>query len=400
MMPFRVETLSTISMLQAAVLAIMLWVGTHGDGQIRASLRIRALALAVEAAGWGALAFHAYLSQAQLVMGGNALNLIAQAMSVIALRMLLGVSLRWRLVIAIAVVGWLGVAWFGIVQADYRYRVLWGSLTIGMNMLLNVEALTDGFCSFGTRARRVLLAISLLAVALLVWRNSQLWLGSDQPTRINVSEATNTFYVVLSGMQPLFASIGFLLLYSEILQQALYKLARIDALTGISNRLAIDQSIAKMLAHAERQHESLGVLMIDADHFKQINDRYGHAGGDKVLQALVTSIRASLREGDVIGRVGGEEFVVLSPGTDLTAAQALGERVRQMVEHTRLPIDGELLQLTVSVGVAVAVAEEKGNAHVLRRADKALYAAKRDGRNRVMVAFTAEEGSHGASVSA
>ncbi len=399
-MPFRVETLSTISMLQAAVLAIMLWVGTHGDGQIRASLRIRALALAVEAAGWGALAFHAYLSQAQLVMGGNALNLIAQAMSVIALRMLLGVSLRWRLVIAIAVVGWLGVAWFGIVQADYRYRVLWGSLTIGMNMLLNVEALTDGFCSFGTRARRVLLAISLLAVALLVWRNSQLWLGSDQPTRINVSEATNTFYVVLSGMQPLFASIGFLLLYSEILQQALYKLARIDALTGISNRLAIDQSIAKMLAHAERQHESLGVLMIDADHFKQINDRYGHAGGDKVLQALVTSIRASLREGDVIGRVGGEEFVVLSPGTDLTAAQALGERVRQMVEHTRLPIDGELLQLTVSVGVAVAVAEEKGNAHVLRRADKALYAAKRDGRNRVMVAFTAEEGSHGASVSA
>jgi diguanylate cyclase (GGDEF)-like protein len=255
-------------------------------------------------------------------------------MSVIALRMLLGVSLRWRLVIAIAVVGWLGVAWFGIVQADYRYRVLWGSLTIGMNMLLNVEALTDGFCSFGTRARRVLLAISLLAVALLVWR------------------------------------------------------------------LAIDQSIAKMLAHAERQHESLGVLMIDADHFKQINDRYGHAGGDKVLQALVTSIRASLREGDVIGRVGGEEFVVLSPGTDLTAAQALGERVRQMVEHTRLPIDGELLQLTVSVGVAVAVAEEKGNAHVLRRADKALYAAKRDGRNRVMVAFTAEEGSHGASVSA
>jgi hypothetical protein len=186
MMPFRVETLSTISMLQAAVLAIMLWVGTHGDGQIRASLRIRARALA----------FHAYLSQAQLVMGGNALNLIAQAMSVIALRMLLGVSLRWRLVIAIAVVGWLGVAWFGIVQADYRYRVLWGSLTIGMNMLLNVEALTDGFCSFGTRARRVLLAISLLAVALLVWRNSQLWLGSDQPTRINVSEATNTFYVV------------------------------------------------------------------------------------------------------------------------------------------------------------------------------------------------------------
>lgn len=397
-MPFRVETLSTISMVQAAVLAVMLWVGTHGDGQIRASLRIRALALAVEAAGWGTLAFHVYLSQTQLVMGGNALNLIAQAMSVIALRMLLGEPLRWRLVAAIAVIGWLGVAWFGVVEPDYRYRVLWGSLTITMNMLLNVEALTGGFRWRGSRARNVLLVVSVLAVALLAWRNGQLWFGSDQPSRINVSEATNTFYLVLSGMQPLFASIGFLLLYSEILQQQLYKLARVDALTGVSNRLAIDQATAKMLAHAERQHESLGALMIDADHFKRINDRFGHAGGDKVLQALVASIRASLRESDVIGRVGGEEFVVLLPGTDLPAAQALAERVRLMVERTPLLIDGELLQLTVSVGVAVA--DERNGANVLRRADKALYAAKHSGRNQVMVEATKEPDGHGARTGA
>ncbi|HEY8682092.1 MAG TPA: GGDEF domain-containing protein, partial [Rhodanobacter sp.] len=105
----------------------------------------------------------------------------------------------------------------------------------------------------------------------------------------------------------------------------------------------------------------------------------------------VSSIRATLRENDVIGRVGGEEFVVLSPGTDLHAALALGERVRMMVENTPLLIDGDMLQLTVSVGVAVASPAERDGAVVLQRADKALYAAKRAGRNRVMATATCED---------
>lgn len=383
MMPFRVDTISMISMLQAAVLAVMLWVGTHGDGRIRASLRIRALALAVEAAGWGTLAFHTYLSQAQLVMGGNALNLIAQAMSVIALRMLLGEPLRWRLVLAICVIGWLGVAWFGVIDPNYRYRVLWGSLAITLNMVLNVEALTGGFRWRSSRARNVLVLLSVMAVALLAWRNGQLWLANYFPPVVSVPTVSNLMYLVLAGMQPLFASIGFLLLYSEILQRELYQLARVDSLTGVGNRLAIDEAASRMLAHAARQHESLGVLMLDVDHFKQINDRFGHAGGDKVLQMLVSSIRASLRESDLIGRIGGEEFVVLSPGIDLISARELAERIRRMVEHATLPINGETLRLTVSVGVAVA--SEQGRTKVLLRADKALYAAKRAGRNRVMV---------------
>lgn len=368
-------------------MAVMLWAGTYGDaGTARTSLRIRATALALEAAGWGTLAAHAYLSSTQLLLGGNALNLIAQGLGVVALRMLLNQPLRWRLVLAVGGIGWLGVAWFGLIHVDYRYRVLWGSVAIAINMLLNVEALTGGFRWGGSRARNVVLLFCVMAIALLVWRNGQLWLGAQQLNAVSVPSPTNIIYVMLTGMQPLFASIGFLLLYNEILQQELHLLARVDPLTRVSNRLAISEEASRLLSQAARQGQTLGVLMLDADRFKAVNDRFGHAGGDEVLRALVASIRATLRGSDVVGRVGGEEFVVLSPGMDLRAAMALGERVRRTVENTPLRIDDQCLQLTVSIGVAVAALSERDAKAVLQRADKALYEAKRAGRNRVMAA--------------
>jgi len=391
-MPLQVQTLSLITAVQAAVLAAMLWVGIHGDvGRARNSLRIRSLALGLEAAGWGILVLRAYFSPSVLLLGGNALSLIAQGMSVVALRLLLGEPLRGRLVLAIGVVGWLGVAWFGLVDLDYRRRVLWGSVAIALFMLLNIEALRSRLQPRGSRARKLLLLISVLALVLLVWRNGELWLGVNPPDQISVPSATNFIYILFSGQQPLFASIGFLLLYNEILQQELHTLARIDPLTGVSNRLAIDEATTRLLERAIRQRQSLGVLMLDADHFKSVNDRFGHGSGDKVLRALVSRIRATLRETDVIGRVGGEEFVVLSPGLDLPAALQLGERIRLMVQSTPILIDDHMLQLTVSVGVAVAAPGERDGAAVLQRADKALYAAKRAGRNRVMATSAFED---------
>ncbi|MCW8806851.1 MAG: GGDEF domain-containing protein, partial [Rhodanobacter sp.] len=264
--------------------------------------------------------------------------------------------------------------------------VLWGSVAIAINMLLNVEALTGGFRWGGSRARNVVLLFCVMAIALLVWRNGQLWLGAQQLNAVSVPSPTNIIYVMLTGMQPLFASIGFLLLYNEILQQELHLLARVDPLTRVSNRLAISEEASRLLSQAARQGQTLGVLMLDADRFKAVNDRFGHAGGDEVLRALVASIRATLRGSDVVGRVGGEEFVVLSPGMDLRAAMALGERVRRTVENTPLRIDDQCLQLTVSIGVAVAALSERDAKAVLQRADKALYEAKRAGRNRVMAA--------------
>lgn len=386
-MPMHIETLSLICAIQSLALAAMLWIGTHGGpGPARTSLQLRAAALAVEAGGWAMLAMQAWLHPAQLLLGGNALNLLAQGMAVVALRMLLGEPWRWRWALAIGVLGWLGAGWFGVVQPDYRLRVLWGSVAIMANIALAVQALLAGGARRWSRARGVLLAISLLSALLLVWRNGQLWFDLNPPVAMAQPATVNYFYVLFSGMQPLFASIGFLLLYSETLQRELHTLARVDPLTGVKNRLALNETAEQLLAHANRMGRSLGVLMIDADHFKSVNDRFGHGGGDKVLLALADGIRGTLRAGNVIGRVGGEEFVVLAPDTALDEALVLAERIRHTIECTPLLVDGHLLQLTVSIGAAATLPGERDVTRLLQRADTALYEAKRAGRNRVMAA--------------
>lgn len=380
-----IETVSLISAVQALVLAAMLWIGTQGGaGQARMALRLRACALAIEASGWGLLAFQMYLGPGQLLLGGNALNLLAQGLGVIALRMLLGASLRWRLVLAIGVLGWLGVAWFSVVEPDYRNRVLWGSIAIMGNIWLRVDVLQAECRRRRSAAGCVLLGICVLAGALVIWRNVALWTVSDVPAGIAQAGTLNYLYVLFSGMQPLFASVGFLLLYGDILQRELRQVARIDPLTGVNNRRALNEMAIWLLARAARTRRPLGVLMLDADHFKRVNDRFGHSGGDTVLLALVTSIRAMLRRDDVIGRIGGEEFVVLAPDTDMADALVLAERIRARVESTPLDVNGTVLQLTVSIGVALVPPDQDDVEGTLHSADVALYAAKRAGRNRVV----------------
>lgn len=386
-MPMHIETLSLISAIQSLALAVLLWAGTHGGpGTARTSLKLRAGALAVEAAGWGMLAAQAWLHPAQLLLGGNALNLLAQGMAVVALRMLLGQPLRWRAALAIGVIGWLGVGWLGVIEPDYRLRVLWGSAAIMADIGLRMQALLHGGVRRSSRARMALLAMCSLSALLLVWRNGQLWFDLNPPADIIQPDTVNYLYVLLSGMQPMFLSIGFLLLYSETLQRELHALARVDSLTGVKNRLALTETATQLLSQAGRAGKPLGVLMIDADHFKSVNDRFGHGGGDKVLLALVGSIRATLRASNVIGRIGGEEFVVLAPDTGLEQALVLAERIRETVETTPLLVDGHLLQLTVSIGAVAAAPGEHDVNGLLQRADAALYAAKRAGRNRVMAA--------------
>jgi diguanylate cyclase (GGDEF)-like protein len=321
-------------------------------------------------------------------MGGNALNLGAQAMVVIAIRKLLGEPQRIRTAACIGLVGWAGVAWLGMVQYDYRLRVLWGSLAITGNVLLNIDALRGGCRDSDTRARCVLLWVYVLELALLVWRNGALWLGVNPPDQVMTPSPVNVFYVLLSGMQPLFASIGFLLLYNEILRRELHDLARIDPLTGVANRRAMSEASDRMLEEAKSWRGSVGVLLLDADHFKRINDRFGHDGGDRVLQSLVQCIQSILRADDIVGRVGGEEFLVLSPGVGQEGVMSLAERIRNTVEKSPLEIDGEQVHLTVSIGTAVACSGEWDMTNLRRRADAALYAAKRAGRNRVMAGET------------
>lgn len=162
--------------------------------------------------------------------------------------------------------------------------------------------------------------------------------------------------------------------------------AEVDALTGCFNRRTIDQWLQRAFNEAERDGQPVSVLFIDLDHFKSINDRYGHACGDYCLRNVASALRGALPEGDLLGRYGGEEFIAVLPGRGGAAARVIAEQLRAAVHDMRLEWSGQPLELTVSVGVATRRDGEDTPATTLERADKALYAAKRQGRNRVQVA--------------
>ena len=159
-------------------------------------------------------------------------------------------------------------------------------------------------------------------------------------------------------------------------------ISRTDALTGLSNRRHIEERLREFASAAHRHGFSLGVLMLDIDHFKQVNDTVGHAAGDAVLREFATRLRFALREEDIPGRWGGEEFLVILPNTDLAGARMVGQRVCDHIAAKLFPVaDHRTLLVTVSGGCAVS--DGRDSEELVRRADNALYDAKQNGRNRI-----------------
>ncbi len=166
--------------------------------------------------------------------------------------------------------------------------------------------------------------------------------------------------------------------------QALWQTVSCDHLTGLANRRAFHDAAELEIKRWHRQPRPMSVLMIDADHFKRINDSHGHAAGDAVLRHLAACLSATFRAMDVVARVGGEEFAVLLPGTDLNGAEAVALRVCERLRGQPVHVDGKAIFCTVSIGVAAMEPGVDGIQALLQRADTALYAAKVAGRNRVL----------------
>jgi diguanylate cyclase (GGDEF)-like protein len=167
------------------------------------------------------------------------------------------------------------------------------------------------------------------------------------------------------------------------LHAELHRRANADALTGLPNRRAFEEALAREVARALRGGSPLSLLAVDVDHFKRVNDERGHPAGDAVLRAVAGRIASAARAGDLVARVGGEEFVVALPGAGPEAAREAGERIRSRVAAEPFALEGGDLRVTVSVGVAwLGEAAPDGTA-LVARADQALYRAKRAGRDRV-----------------
>jgi diguanylate cyclase (GGDEF)-like protein len=176
-----------------------------------------------------------------------------------------------------------------------------------------------------------------------------------------------------------------------LLHDHIYRLATVDAGTGVFTKRYLLQALEREIKQAQRATGPLSLVCLDLDHFKAVNDRYGHNGGDLALRAAAATLRGALRDTDILGRMGGEEFAVVLPGTELDTASALAERMRAALaaQTIELPQPGEDLAATVlhwqtaSFGVAQFRAGMPDARALLGAADALLYAAKRSGRNKV-----------------
>jgi diguanylate cyclase (GGDEF)-like protein len=203
--------------------------------------------------------------------------------------------------------------------------------------------------------------------------------------------------LALAGIrQTLYANLGISLVVTLVVlllthlalaryQQRMEQMAAIDKLTGLLNRQAFAIFIDKLIAEHRREPRPTSVLLADVDHFKAVNDRYGHLAGDSVLQGVAQLLQEGLRESDIAVRWGGEEFLLVLRGCDLAEAQRIAENLRQNIAQKSFEVGGKSLVVTISIGVAEYDGSEVPEQWI-NRADTALYAAKNAGRNHVCVA--------------
>ena len=253
----------------------------------------------------------------------------------------------------------LSVAWDLQREARARMELRWG-------VVLAIPLLAGGLI-FGLRAARALLSPGTIVAEV----------AAD--SGLNVAAAFGYLVIALVFQLTLVA----LVVTRGVVE--LRRSSRYDALTGLLNRRAMQEALDEQAQRSRRLGEPFSVLMLDADHFKAVNDVQGHAAGDRALQHLGTLLAAQMRDIDRVGRWGGEEFVVLLPGASLGQAREVGERLRERVQALPLRWQDQAVPLTLSAGVSQWSEAGDDLGALLARADAALYRAKAAGRNRVEV---------------
>lgn len=164
----------------------------------------------------------------------------------------------------------------------------------------------------------------------------------------------------------------------------IYRLTTMDGLTQIYNRRYFDEQLDREISRSRRYERVLSLVLVDIDHFKKVNDKFGHLAGDSVLKQLASTVRTRIRREDVFARYGGEEFAILLPEVALVGARQLSEKVRRLVEKQRFEFDRQPIPVTISLGVAVLDPHHREPGDLVRAADEKLFEAKSSGRNRVV----------------
>ena len=291
---------------------------------------------------------------------------------------------RWRMGLPVLLT--LAVSLALLEQHQARSAVL--ALLFGMQSLwLAREAWGPGIDGPKENGRLLLMAGSGLLSAMLLVRFVMVATAPPWAAQVTVPDAmqAGTYLVTLLGV--LTNTMGYVLMHKERAAELQHEQATHDALTGVLNRRALMDGLRNAVSAASRKKTMLSVLMLDLDHFKLVNDRYGHPVGDVVLKEVTRRVRQRLRLHDSLGRYGGEEFVVVLEDTPLASAATVAESIRAVVADGPVVCGALEIPVTISVGLHVC---QPGNRALeleplIAAADRALYRAKQNGRNRVEI---------------
>ncbi|MBB3190310.1 diguanylate cyclase [Halomonas cerina] len=240
------------------------------------------------------------------------------------------------------------------------------------------------------RSTEALLAQGLAVESDLAWAyselNERLHQASADQRRL-MERLTLAVGMLLALLVFAVGAVMLMLLRLHQQREAMRHQSRVDALTGLANRRRLQEAAEEAFARRQRHPSPLGLILLDLDHFKTINDAYGHPVGDGVLASFAATLQHQVRRGDIVARMGGEEFAILMPESDLEAGRLLAERIRLATRAMRLSGQAAGHRLTVSIGVAEAW-DDEGFDGLYRRADQGLYHAKARGRDRIEAAST------------
>jgi diguanylate cyclase (GGDEF)-like protein len=370
-----VQTMLVVMLMSSVLMAAVLWFAYAG--RFRDGLAKWTASLWTQALAWLVFAGRGVVPDPLCVALANALLIMTaslQFMAVIEFRKQ-PVPRRLHWVASAA-----ALAVFALILAQARWHETAGDILYGAaNFLIAVSVLRDAPRE-GRRARLLLAGCYAFAAATLIAKGWMARDGLGLPPTVNSYHGflyLGTYALIVAG------SFAFLLMHKERADEESSRLATTDPLTGVFNRRTFIELAEQELARSRRAGTPLSIMMLDLDHFKRVNDTFGHLTGDEVLVAFTRLIRDCVRRGDLVVRYGGEEFCVLLPATNLPAATALAERIRARCAAE--PLTDKAFRVTVSIGLtAYSGGKEATLADLLARADEALYRAKGEGRNQVV----------------
>ena len=349
-------------------------------------LRIWALALALQPLAWAALAMRGYWPPLWSIGLGTFLMLASYAEMTRAVRGFQGLAERrgllWTLVLgAFAASLLLDDSW---PNSSIRVVVNSGAGLILMSAM--AWAFWRGRGAGGGHAAGGAAVFALLGVAAMAWRIVDHLRHARPSGDLLAAGASDSlaFLYLLAGT--IFLSLGFVLMHAERAYASLRRIASVDALTGVLARGAMEERGRELVERAARGERTMAALLLDLDRFKDVNDRLGHEAGDRMLRHLAEQARLVLRGEDLLCRLGGDEFVALLPNTDLAGARIVAERLREALSAQALVIRGQSIPIPLSIGVAASLGASDDLESLIRRADQAMYDAKRAGGDRIAVA--------------